>query len=76
MISIIQRAGIVPLSIAGIFKEVSTITVSAWVFGDELTKLNILGVVVTICGMQDILQREIEREADIRFSRYRHLFLS
>ncbi|KAI5452697.1 hypothetical protein NCC49_000446 [Naganishia albida] len=48
---IIQRAGIVPLSIAGIFKEVSTITVSAWVFGDELTKLNILGVVVTICGI-------------------------
>jgi hypothetical protein len=38
------------LSIAGIFKEVSTITVSAWVFGDELTRLNILGVVVAICG--------------------------
>lgn len=50
IVSIIQRAGIVPLSIAGIFKEVSTITVSAWVFGDELTRLNILGVVVTICG--------------------------
>ncbi|KAJ9101762.1 hypothetical protein QFC21_003101 [Naganishia friedmannii] len=48
---IIQRAGIVPLSIAGIFKEVSTITVSAWVFGDELTKLNVLGVVITIFGI-------------------------
>jgi solute carrier family 35 protein C2 len=54
IISIIQRAGIVPLSIAGIFKEVSTISVSAWVFGDELTKLNILGVFVTICGKRSI----------------------
>lgn len=49
--SIIQRAGIVPLSIAGIFKEVSTITVSAWVFGDELTPLNELGVLITVCGI-------------------------
>ncbi len=48
--SIIQRAGIVPLSIAGIFKEVTTITISAWVFGDELTPLNDLGVAVTIGG--------------------------
>ncbi|WVR05461.1 hypothetical protein IAU60_002477 [Kwoniella sp. DSM 27419] len=48
---IIQRAGVVPLSIAGIFKEVSTISVSAWVFGDQLTKLNIVGVVITICGI-------------------------
>lgn len=51
LLSIIQRAGIVPLSIAGIFKEVSTITVSAWVFGDELTRLNELGVIITVCGI-------------------------
>jgi dihydroxyacetone kinase len=38
------------MSIAGIFKEVTTITVSAWVFGDELTSLNILGVGITTIG--------------------------
>lgn len=48
--SIIQRAGIVPLSIAGIFKEVTTITVSAWVFGDQLTPINDIGVVITVGG--------------------------
>jgi hypothetical protein len=39
-----------PMSIAGILKEVTTITVSAWVFGDELTTLNILGVGITFVG--------------------------
>ncbi|KAK8869652.1 hypothetical protein IAR55_000220 [Kwoniella newhampshirensis] len=48
---IIQRAGVVPMSIAGIFKEVTTISISAWVFGDQLTELNIIGVVITICGI-------------------------
>lgn len=48
---IIQRAGVLPMSIAGIAKEVSTITVSAWFFGDELTPLNIIGVGITVCGI-------------------------
>ena len=48
--SIVQRAGVVPMSIAGIAKEVTTITISAWFFGDELTPLNITGVAITICG--------------------------
>ena len=38
------------MSIAGIAKEVTTITISAWFFGDELTPLNITGVAITICG--------------------------
>ena len=38
------------MSIFGIFKEVTTLTVSAWVFGDELTPLNILGVGITFVG--------------------------
>lgn len=38
------------MSIAGIFKEVTTIMVSAWVFGDELTPLNMLGVGITFIG--------------------------
>lgn len=48
--SIIQRVGVVPMSIAGIAKEVATISVSAVLFGDELTPLNISGVAVTVCG--------------------------
>jgi len=48
---IIQRTGVVPMSIAGIAKEVTTITVSAWFFGDQLTPLNITGVSITICGI-------------------------
>ncbi|KAG5638798.1 hypothetical protein H0H81_010027 [Sphagnurus paluster] len=39
------------MSIAGIAKEVTTITISAWFFGDQLTPLNITGVSITICGM-------------------------
>jgi len=38
------------MSIAGIAKEVTTIMVSAIVFGDELTPLNITGVGITIAG--------------------------
>jgi len=48
---IIQRTGVVPMSITGIAKEVTTITISAWFFGDELTPLNITGVSITICGI-------------------------
>ncbi|KAG6821020.1 hypothetical protein H0H93_007910 [Arthromyces matolae] len=48
---IIQRTGVVPMSIAGIAKEVTTITISAWFFGDQLTPLNITGVSITICGI-------------------------
>ena len=49
--SIIQRAGVVPMSIAGIAKEVTQISVSAWLFGDELTPLNIVGVAITVAGL-------------------------
>lgn len=38
------------MSIAGIAKEVTTIIFAAWVFGDELTPLNITGVAITTCG--------------------------
>jgi solute carrier family 35 protein C2 len=49
--SIIQRAGVVPMSIAGIAKEVTTISISAAIFGDNLTPLNITGVGITVCGL-------------------------
>lgn len=48
---VLQRAGIVPLSVAGIFKEVSTISFSAWAFGDKLTLVNIIGCAITLCGI-------------------------
>ena len=38
------------MSIAGIAKEVTTIMVSAIIFGDELTPLNLTGVGITIAG--------------------------
>jgi len=49
--TIIQRAGVVPMSIAGIAKEVTTISISAAVFGDSLTPLNITGVAITVFGI-------------------------
>lgn len=57
--SIIQRAGVIPMSIAGIAKEVSTITISAWYFGDELTPVNITGVAITVCGWSPFLVSRI-----------------
>ena len=38
------------MSIAGIAKEVTTITIYAWFFGDELTPLKITGVAITVSG--------------------------
>lgn len=43
------------MSIAGIAKEVSQISVSAWLFGDELTPLNFVGVAITVCGTFEYL---------------------
>jgi len=49
-VSIIQHAGVVPMSIAGIAKEVTTISISAWLFDDRLTPLNVVGVGITVSG--------------------------
>jgi solute carrier family 35, member C2 len=38
------------MSVAGIFKEVATISVSAWIFGDRLTLLNLVGAFIAFCG--------------------------
>lgn len=48
---ILKRAGVVPMSIAGIFKEVATMSASALVFGDELTPLNVTGIAIAFCGI-------------------------
>ena len=47
---IIKRAEVVPLSIPGIFKEATTISVSAWVFGDERTPPDIRSVRIILVG--------------------------
>lgn len=48
---LIQRTSVVTLSVAGIFKEVLTIALSAIIYGDELTPMNISGLLVTILGI-------------------------
>ncbi|KUJ18484.1 TPT-domain-containing protein [Mollisia scopiformis] len=46
--ALLKRTSVVTLSIAGIFKEVVTISAAGIVFGDNLTPINISGLVVTI----------------------------
>jgi solute carrier family 35, member C2 len=46
--ALLQRTSVVTLSICGIFKEVLTISTAAIVFGDELTPINGVGLVITI----------------------------
>lgn len=46
--ALLQRTSVVTLSIAGIFKEVVTISAAGIVFGDALTPINISGLFVTI----------------------------
>ncbi|KAI8575707.1 hypothetical protein K450DRAFT_260424 [Umbelopsis ramanniana AG] len=48
---LIKRTSVLTLSVCGIFKEVATITVSAIVFGDKLTVVNIMGLCVTLFGI-------------------------
>jgi solute carrier family 35, member C2 len=49
--ALLKRTSVVTLSIAGIFKEVVTISAAALVFGDTMTPINIVGLVVTIAAI-------------------------
>ncbi|KAI1859576.1 hypothetical protein JX265_006257 [Neoarthrinium moseri] len=49
--ALLQRSSVVTLSIAGIFKEVVTISAAAIVFDDKLTTINISGLLITICAI-------------------------
>ncbi|KAI0022408.1 triose-phosphate transporter family-domain-containing protein [Xylariomycetidae sp. FL0641] len=49
--ALLQRSSVVTLSIAGIFKEVVTISAAALVFDDTLTPINISGLLVTISAI-------------------------
>ncbi|KAG5935517.1 hypothetical protein E4U53_000418 [Claviceps sorghi] len=49
--ALLQRTSVVTLSIAGIFKEVVTISVASVVFDDKLTSINFIGLAITIAAI-------------------------
>lgn len=64
--SLLQRTSVVTLSIAGIFKEVVTISTATLVFDDKLTPINISGLFVTIgaiCAYNWIKISKMRQEA-------------
>ncbi|KAF1809050.1 TPT-domain-containing protein [Eremomyces bilateralis CBS 781.70] len=65
--ALLQRTSVVTLSIAGIFKEVVTISAASIVFDDQLTPINISGLVLTIATIAAynyIKYRKMQAEAD------------
>ncbi len=76
--ALLQRTSVVTLSIAGIFKEVLTISVSALVFEDQLTPINLSGLAVTlvaICAYNYVKITKMRQQAQIDVHRG-HLELS
>ncbi len=49
--ALLQRTSVVTLSIAGIFKEVITISAASAIFHDELTLVNFLGLLITLVAI-------------------------
>ena len=49
--ALLQRTSVVTLSIAGIFKEVVTISAASVVFEDKLTPVNLVGLIVTLVAI-------------------------
>lgn len=49
--ALLQRTSVVTLSIAGIFKEVVTISAASVVFDDKLTPINFVGLLVTMVAI-------------------------
>lgn len=49
--ALLKRTSVVTLSVCGIFKEVLTISAAGAVFGDELSPINVSGLVVTIASI-------------------------
>jgi len=61
---IILRTGVVPMSIAGIFKEVMTLSASAYIFGDHLNPVNLTGVVITFLGIGVFVYHKYRKSLD------------
>jgi solute carrier family 35 protein C2 len=49
--ALLQRTSVVTLSIAGIFKEVVTISAASVVFHDQLTLINLVGLLTTLAAI-------------------------
>lgn len=49
--ALLQRTSVVTLSIAGIFKEVVTIGAASFIFHDELSLINIIGLLTTLVAI-------------------------
>ncbi|KAF2487413.1 triose-phosphate transporter family-domain-containing protein [Neohortaea acidophila] len=49
--ALLKRTSVVTLSVCGIFKEVLTISAAGAIFGDELSPINVSGLVVTILSI-------------------------
>jgi solute carrier family 35 protein C2 len=49
--ALLKRSSVVTLSVCGIFKEVLTISAASATFGDELSPINVSGLVVTIASI-------------------------
>jgi len=49
--ALLQRTSVVTLSVCGIFKEVITIAAAGIVYGDKMTRINVVGLFITICAI-------------------------
>lgn len=49
--ALLKRTSVVTLSVCGIFKEVLTISAASLTFGDELSPINVSGLIVTIASI-------------------------
>ncbi|KAL2178749.1 triose-phosphate transporter family-domain-containing protein [Thermothelomyces heterothallicus CBS 202.75] len=49
--ALLKRTSVVTLSIAGIFKEAVTISAAALVFGDTMTVVNVVGLIITLAAI-------------------------
>lgn len=68
--ALLQRTSVVTLSIAGIFKEVVTISAASVVFEDKLTPINLVGLCVTLVAIIaynyiKIMKMRREAQADL-----------
>ncbi|EME81354.1 uncharacterized protein MYCFIDRAFT_155540 [Pseudocercospora fijiensis CIRAD86] len=68
--ALLKRTSVVTLSVCGIFKEVLTISAASMTFGDELSPINVSGLVVTIASIAAYnwlkyskMRKEAKREA-------------
>lgn len=61
--ALLKRSSVVTLSICGIFKEVVTISAAGVVFHDQLTAVNISGLIVTISSIASYNYMKIFQDA-------------